>query len=468
MYSNQYSAEAIAKNRVIRQLFIIFVILSLQNTSSFAQTTPPNKIYFNKSSPTRTTVTSSSAATPLTNQAGLLGTWSQSPSLSQIGITPFVSLTSDIQSNPSGGRSQGLTQFSNVLASLSIDLQKLMGAPGTKFYTSFSERFGNSLTKEYIGNAFNVAQVCCGATYRFVDLYLEQPVIKDHLNIRAGRFATGEEFLASPLYFFYVQNGIDGNPQSIFRNAPGMTTYPTATWGTRARITFIEEIDLMLGAFNGDRTLSENNKHGMDWSLNGPGFYIGELGFHPNKNSESELPGNYKIGLYYDNGIFSNFLHDSTGGTAATSGLPNETRQGNTGYYILMDQMIYRKTSGKSPKGIIPFISYIAAPNAAYNIMPFFINGGLVYQSPFDSRENDAAGVAFIYGSFSNTQREAQRINNPTLQTQNFETVFELFYLVQATNWLKVQPDLQYIINPDGTGDIPNATVIGAQVVITL
>jgi len=43
------------------------------------------------------------------------------------------------------------------------------------------------------------------------------------------------------------------------------------------------------------------------------------------------------------------------------------------------------------------------------------------------------------------------------------ETVYEFGYRVQATQWAYIQPDLQYITNPYGTGNIPNAVVIGAQ-----
>jgi porin len=37
-----------------------------------------------------------------------------------------------------------------------------------------------------------------------------------------------------------------------------------------------------------------------------------------------------------------------------------------------------------------------------------------------------------------------------------------------VTKWSYIQPDLQYVIDPGGTGDIPNAIVIGAQMGVTL
>jgi len=36
-----------------------------------------------------------------------------------------------------------------------------------------------------------------------------------------------------------------------------------------------------------------------------------------------------------------------------------------------------------------------------------------------------------------------------------------------VTRWSYIQPDLQYVIDPGGTGDIPDAVVIGAQMGVT-
>lgn len=40
--------------------------------------------------------------------------------------------------------------------------------------------------------------------------------------------------------------------------------------------------------------------------------------------------------------------------------------------------------------------------------------------------------------------------------------------MVQATRWLQVQPDLQYIIHPSGTGTIGDAFVLGLQLAVNL
>jgi porin len=44
----------------------------------------------------------------------------------------------------------------------------------------------------------------------------------------------------------------------------------------------------------------------------------------------------------------------------------------------------------------------------------------------------------------------------------------ELTYILQVSRWLQVQPDVQYIINPGGTGRIRDALVIGFQIAVNL
>jgi porin len=249
-----------------------------------------------------------------------------------------------------------------------------------------------------------------------------------------------------------------------------MTAYPQATWGIRTRIQFEKQWYAMASVLNGDPTLGENHKHGLDWSMRGPYFAIGEIGYQYNQGTHAAgLPGNYKIGAYYDNGIFTDFLHDINGGLAPLTGLTYRTTRGSSGFYVLVDQMIYRRGDTQSQQGLTSFASFLAAPDQSINMMPLFINGGLVYRGLIPNRESDVAGLGIIYGKISNKLREAehllQQMGTPA-SSQYFEMVTELTYSIQVAHWLQVQPDVQYIIKPGATGTIPNALVLGFQLTI--
>ncbi len=394
--------------------------------------------------------------------------------LSDLGIVPTLTYVTDPLGNPSGGERHGITYFDNIGLNIDFDLEKFFGFHGSRFTVSGSWRHGTSLSNDYIGNIFNVQQVCCGATYKLVDLYWQQSFLDDSLNFRLGRLSAGDEFLASPLYINYVNNGFCGNPVGIFKNVPGMTAYPNATWGFRARVKPVKELYMMTGFFNNDATLSQDKNHGVDFSMQGSLFVIAETGYLLNrKRNATGLRGNYKIGGYYYNGDSDDLYSDNFGQSYALSGnLPAE-HHGKWGFYILLDQMIYREGGPESKQGLTPFVSLLFAPDEKVNELPFFMNLGLVYEGLIPGRETDKATFGLVYGSFSHDLQDHQRderiVKGPSAPgVQHYELLLELNYNIELTKWLHIQPDIQYVINPGGTGDIPDALVLGFQLSVNL
>ena len=406
------------------------------------------------------------------DRAFLTGDWGGLRTrLLDLGITPNLALITDVLGNPIGGRHRAVRESDELALSLTADLDRLAGWAGGRFHLSFSMRSGTSLSDRDIGNVFTVAQVCCGHTYRLVNVALEQSLFEDRVSLRWGRITAGDEFLSSPLYGNFVQGAFNANPIGILFNVP-MTVYPTATWGMRARVRPISQLSMMAGVYNGDPTLGDNDKHGVDWTMRGPLFAIGEIGLHLNQEPfATGLPGNYKIGGYYLAGKVPDQRRDIHGGSIALSGLSPQMHSGNGGFFILLDQMIYRDGGEGSQRGLTPFVSLLFAPDSSVNTMPFFANGGLVYRGLFPSRPHDTAAFGVAYGAFSSQRARSQRDARSAgsgAGIQKYEVALELTYIVQATKWLQVQPDLQYIINPGGTGKIPNALVLGFQLALSL
>jgi porin len=58
---------------------------------------------------------------------------------------------------------------------------------------------------------------------------------EDKISVKIGRFATGDDFASSPIYWLYMNNGIDGNPQALPVNTQ-FSAYPWAVWAARMRV----------------------------------------------------------------------------------------------------------------------------------------------------------------------------------------------------------------------------------------
>jgi hypothetical protein len=80
----------------------------------------------------------------------------------------------------------------------------------------------------------------------------------------------------------------------------------------------------------------------------------------------------------------------------------------------------------------------------------------------------DIAALGVVFGHFTNDLQESQQRAQPlglTAGVQQHETVVEFTYrFAFIRSALYFRPDLQYIIRPGGTGRIPNALALGAQV----
>jgi porin len=46
--------------------------------------------------------------------------------------------------------------------------------------------------------------------------------------------------------------------------------------------------------------------------------------------------------------------------------------------------------------------------------------------------------------------------------------LLEIRYGFQVTRWFSVQPNLQWVIDPAGSGEIPDALVLGVQTVLDI
>jgi len=396
-------------------------------------------------------------------QGHLFGDWAGArPWLEEHGVTPTVTFVMDALGNPTGGMQQGFRQASNLGVDLQFDLQKLVGLTGGSFEISFSERFGSSLSREDIGNVFTVQQVFGGQTYRLVNVAYQQRLLDDRVEFRVGRIGAGDDFLVSPYNYVFVQNGFDGNPVGIFFNAPGMSAYPNATWGGLVKVSPIERIYVMGGLYNGDVSIRANKHHGTDWSMDGPLFAIGEVGYQVNGlPGDTGLLGNYKAGFWYDDHEYVDFTTAARGGAA-------ETPRGNWGLYGLFDQVLMRFGGPGSNRGFGVTGSLLVSPDQSVSLMPFFTTAAVVIRGLFASRPTDVGGLGIVYGQFSNdlqdSQRRARESGSP-VGIQRYEIALELTYRFRFyQDSFFFQPDLQYIIRPGGTGHIPDAFVAGFQV----
>jgi porin len=93
------------------------------------------------------------------------------------------------------------------------------------------------------------------------------------------------------------------------------------------------------------------------------------------------------------------------------------------------------------------------------------VNVGAFYTGLIPGRDMDKTIVGLIHGRFGDDYRrttEAAGGGKPTT-----ETVIELAHRIQLSKFAYIQPDVQFVSRPAGTGRLDDAIVVGAQVGIS-
>ena len=393
------------------------------------------------------------SAQPWERAHSLTGNWNgwRSYLEDEYGVYVLGSYTAEVAGNPVGGENQNVRYTQNVGLALLVDLERFAGLPSTRFIASASERTGESNSKKDIGNIYAVQQIYGGQTTRLVQLALGTQLFDSKLDVVAGRLNGLDDFAASPLYCNAQNLAFCGNPLSIPIDV-NISSYPNTAWGARARWQPEPAFYLMTGVYNTRAGFRANKYHGVDFSIrhDSGAIVITELGVRPQHIGPhglfTTLPGNYKFGGYWDTEPRLDFK----------TGLQE---RGTGGFYLAFDQMVWREPD-TTDQGPTPWITFHWAPPDK-NPQTWFVNWGVVYRGMIPGRDDDVAGLYGAYGYLSPDQRAVQRAAGHPGQV--YEMILEANYRVPVLPWFYLQPDIQGVINPGGTGKIPNALVLALQ-----
>jgi porin len=399
------------------------------------------------------------------------------------GLDIALNYASDLAGNATGGKSRGFSYCDNLTLDLEFHSEQLLGYKGGTLSVIMLNRDGSNLSATHIGNQFTVQQLYGGSTAIFYGLAYDQHFCDDRFSLKFGRMAAGDDFASSPLYWLYMNNGIDGNPQALPVNAM-FTAYPWASWAARLRAKITDTTQAMIGVYQVTPQVWRASMHGFNWNINpnDGAMLIGQYGWAPEffkpaasvvhtasdgKNTVAAdgksfapaedsiapkgLPGHYWMGGYYSTWTYPQFGNS----------------QGQTGAYGLywhFDQMLYRMNPFKDT-GLTAWSAFVLSPQQNTAKIPFQYNGGLVYTGIIPCRPQDLTIFGVVYGNFSSNYAQANQASSGGYAT--YELVYELGYRINLTKFAYIQPDAQWIINPGGTGTIPNALVLGAQIGVT-
>ena len=167
--------------------------------------------------------------------------------------------------------------------------------------------------------------------------------------------------------------------------------------------------------------------------------------------------GKYAVGVWGYSGEFDDFVRIDASGDP-------RTRNGSFGVYALAEQRIFFERDD-------PFQGLSVYARAGFadkrtDPVDGYVGAGVVYRGLIAGRDGDRLGFGVAAAHLSRDYRKGRRRAGSS--SDDWEVALELTYRVQATAWLSIQPDVQYVINPGGGTGLSNAVVVGTRFVVSL
>jgi len=372
----------------------------------------------------------------------LTGDWNgERTRLSENGVEIFAYYNSIIASNVSGGIDEETNFAGDLFTGVAFDLEKLVGWEATTFTISGIERHGSDITPS-VGSQYSVMQLVGGQNTFLYNVTLEKLFREGDLSVKFGRMTATDDFVGSSLYSYSLNNAVNGQIRAVLFDGV-MTSYPFAVWGGRVKAKVAEDQTLQVGVFQLTDEMWDPDNHGMDFDISsddGISLFV-QYDWTPEIAGK---PARFYAGV---NQVFSFEMNEFLGGTTE-----NFTR-----FFGHADYQVYSEGTD-TDEGLTLFTTMAYTAQEEVAIIPLQSTFGAHYKGLLPNRPDDRTVAFLTYGQFSDDYSDSLVGSDA-----DYEMVIELGHRIQLTPYAYIQPDVQFIQNPGGSGDIDDALVLGVQ-----
>ena len=390
------------------------------------------------------------------NLFGDLGGFRQA--FAKVGGTLSVTESSEVFANPFGGLARGADYDGLTTLTVQIDAKPALHWEGGLFNVSLINLHGENYNSRFIGALQTISGTQGDRATRLWEAWYDQK-IGDHWDVRVGQQSVDTEFSTHPSAGYFV-NSLFGWPTPYQLDMPGAgPDYPLSALGVRGKYNN-GGFTVRGGLFSGSSAPASNdpdpqhaNPYGLSFPLRGV-LALAEAEYAIGQG-DGEYAGVYKLGGWYDSLSFDDLRYNAFGQPLANPGVNQTpaTHSGNFSFYALGEQMIWRGSD--KARTLSLFLRSTVAPQGDRNLATFSLNGGLALHAPLDGRPADTFVLGFGWqhlgaaavGAGADTAVYSPGVFTPL---RGDEALFEASYQYQATAWMQLQPDLQYVHNPGG------------------
>ncbi|TNE65679.1 MAG: carbohydrate porin [Alphaproteobacteria bacterium] len=354
-----------------------------------------------------------------------------------------LTYTAEIWQNARGGVRHGSAYLDNLDLTLAVDADAAFGLADTEFFFYGLYNNNNSFTEAIVGDAQTVSNIDTGRAFRLYEAWVQHRFADGRASVKAGLYDLNSEFDAKEVADIFIGSSHGIGPDWSQTGENGPSIFPTTSLALRADYQLSDTLlvrTVVLDAVPND----PDHPARMAIKLHDGALVAVEL-----DATETAL-GRFAAGTWAYSKKSDPLLAD------------DEARR-NKGAYAFWEATLIDGDNG------VPSLAAYARIGFADGRLNQFSRswqGALRFGGLVPGRPDDETGLAVSRAVNSSSFREAEALLGNA--EARHETVFELTHRMPIADWLTLQPDLQYIVNPSAQAHLKDALALGLRAEISV
>lgn len=346
--------------------------------------------------------------------------------------------TGEIWRQASGGVATGTRYLDNLDVTFDVDGERLAGLEGMQLFAYLLYNNGEGFCDELAGAAQCVSNIEASEALRLYEFWTQWRFGTAEQSLRFGLYDLNSEFdsIETAGLFLNPSHGIGPELAQTGENGPSI--FPVTSLGARfARSWGSWSAQVaMLDAVPGD--VDRPSRTTIRLSREEGALCIGEANYR--------WPA-ARVGLGYWE--YSQQFERIGAGEASP-------RDSNAGAYAIAEGSVLSNESSK-----LDVFARAGVTNANINAVDRYFGTGAVYTRLAGEREH-RIGLAIAIAELGQPYRRLEAAEGNVIEAR--ESIVELTYRVNISDWFDVQPDVQYIRSPGGNPQLDDGWAIGLRV----
>jgi porin len=396
----------------------------------------------------------------------------------QEGLDFQANYTGAVFGNLSGGVQRGTTYLDNIDLQLTVDAERLVGWPGATLFLYGLGTHGDNPSRD-TGDAQGVSNIAAPQQWTLYECWIQQNFFANRLSLLVGRYDLNTEFYMLHSAGLFINSSFGIGPEFSQSGQGGPSIFPNTAVGARLTIKPLQGLQFRAAILDGVPVERPGGARTIFHTGDGL-LLVGEVDHLIGRSVESGTSptptrsssqrfrigrtssppasaGKVALGGWYYTAQFDDLS------AVRADGEPVE-RRGSGGLYLVGEQVVYQDDD--HPARRLTLFGQGGFGDGRVNRFVAYTGGGLSISAPLPGRGADEAGLAVAAAYNGSHYEERQRTEG--MPVGNAEVTVELSYLAQLTTRLALQPDIQYVINPNTDPRLDDALVAAMELQLTL